>query len=173
MSAAKAAANAFRFGSIAIPSTQVFLQSSFSYGMVNLKPIRPGHVLLVTRRPCKRFADLTTEEVADLFAQGQRASRLVEKVYKAQGLTLCVQDGAVAGQTVPHVHLHVIPRHPGDFDENDQIYEELEGRGVEVRKRSVDNDERKPRSAGDMESEARMLRTELSQLEGKEHLIVE
>lgn len=37
-----------------------------------------------------------------------------------------VQDGPAAGQTVPHVHIHVLPRRPGDFEKNDDIYDELD-----------------------------------------------
>jgi bis(5'-adenosyl)-triphosphatase len=37
-----------------------------------------------------------------------------------------LQDGPAAGQTVPHVHIHVLPRRPGDFEKNDEVYDELD-----------------------------------------------
>ena len=44
----------------------------------------------------------------------------------AQALTFAIQDGPAAGQTVPHVHVHVLPRRLGDFERNDQVYDELD-----------------------------------------------
>jgi diadenosine tetraphosphate (Ap4A) HIT family hydrolase len=41
-------------------------------------------------------------------------------------LTGMMQDGPAAGQTVPHVHIHVLPRKPGDFEKNDDVYDELD-----------------------------------------------
>ncbi|KAJ2715334.1 Dinucleoside triphosphate hydrolase [Coemansia spiralis] len=151
-------AKTIRFGPIAIPLSQAFFASKHSFGLVNLKPVRPGHVLVVSRRPAVRFSELTPDEVADLFVQGQRVSRVIEKLHSAAALTLCVQDGAAAGQTVPHVHLHVIPRHPGDFDDNDDVYREIDSSGHQPR---VDNPERTPRTPEDMAAEAIVLRAEL------------
>ncbi|KAI9503049.1 Dinucleoside triphosphate hydrolase [Coemansia spiralis] len=150
-----------RFGPNAIPLKQMFLISKLSFAFVNLKPVRPGHVLIATRRDVARFNDLTSEEVSDLLVQGQRVSKVIERVYKASSLTLAIQDGAAAGQTVPHVHLHVIPRHMGDFASNDDIYSKLEGADNRVATSHVDNEERTPRSAEDMAAEAELLRKEI------------
>ncbi|KAI8320840.1 HIT-like protein [Martensiomyces pterosporus] len=158
-----AAARTLQFGAIKIPLSQSFLVSRLSFGLVNLKPIRPGHVLVVSRRRVARFNELSSDEVADLFLQGQRVSKVIERLYKADSMTLCIQDGKEAGQTVPHVHLHIIPRNKGDFDSNDEIYDELDGRmppAPQRGQRGMDNDERDPRSAEDMASEAEVLRKE-------------
>ncbi|KAJ2742731.1 Dinucleoside triphosphate hydrolase [Coemansia sp. BCRC 34301] len=158
------ALSAFRFGPLAIPLDQVFLISKLSYALVNLKPIRPGHVLVATRRPVARFNDLTQFEVLDLFLQAQRVSKVVERVTSAESLTLCIQDGDKAGQSVPHVHLHVIPRFEGDFAVNDDIYDAL------AHLPRVDNHERTPRSPDDMAAEALMLRQEIGSQWDKEIL---
>jgi len=47
---------------------------------------------------------------------------VIEEKFKATGVTYAIQDGAGAGQTVKHVHVHILPRFKGDFDENDEIY---------------------------------------------------
>ena len=46
--------------------------------------------------------------------------------FSGESSTITIQNGPQAGQTVPHVHVHVMPRKDGDFTENDQIYNELE-----------------------------------------------
>ncbi|KAJ2411859.1 hypothetical protein GGF41_006254, partial [Coemansia sp. RSA 2531] len=84
-----------------------------------------------------------------------RVSKVIERVSSAESLTLCIQDGDKAGQSVPHVHLHVIPRFEGDFATNDDIYDAL------AHQPRVDNPERTPRSANDMASEALRLREEI------------
>ncbi|WWD16717.1 hypothetical protein CI109_101148 [Kwoniella shandongensis] len=108
-------------------SRQVFYRSPISIGIVNLKPLLPGHVLIIPRRVVPRLADLEPREVTDLFLAVQHVGKVLEEVYKAQALTVSLQDGAVAGQSVPHVHIHLIPRHPTDYSgNNDEIYPALE-----------------------------------------------
>lgn len=55
---------------------------------------------------------------------------MLERVYKADALNVAVQDGAEAGQSVNHVHVHIIPRRKGDCDEGkgDEIYERMDGK---------------------------------------------
>ncbi|OCF34645.1 bis(5'-adenosyl)-triphosphatase [Kwoniella heveanensis CBS 569] len=103
-------------------------------GIVNLKPLLPGHVLIVPKRVVPRLADLNSNEVTDLFLAVQHVGKVLEGVYKAKALTVSLQDGAVAGQSVPHVHIHIIPRHPEDYEgENDRIYPALEQSEAQLR----------------------------------------
>jgi len=127
-----------------VRASQIFFQSELSMGLVNLKPVVPGHVLVIPKRVVHRFKDLTPAEVADLMVSAQTISTQIEKQFKADSLTLAIQDGIHAGQTVFHVHVHVIPRRPGDFDNNDDVYRDLEK-------------ERKPRTEDEMAEEASML----------------
>lgn len=101
---------------------------------------------------------------------------MLERVYGATSLNIAIQDGADAGQSVPHVHAHLIPRHKADLDSKggtDVIYEMMDGEEgdvgahLEERKRGrtrfprVDNEERKPRSEEEMNQEAAMLAKEM------------
>ncbi|KAL7837204.1 hypothetical protein SRHO_G00269150, partial [Serrasalmus rhombeus] len=83
-------------------------------------------VLVCPLRLVERFRDLRPDEVADLFTTTQRVADIVEKHFKASSLTIAIQDGPEAGQTVKHVHVHVLPRRAGDFERNDSIYDELQ-----------------------------------------------
>ncbi|KAM6197353.1 bis(5'-adenosyl)-triphosphatase [Sarcoramphus papa] len=83
-------------------------------------------VLVCPLRPVERFRDLCPEEVADLFHTAQRVGNVVEKHFCGTSLTISIQDGPEAGQTVKHVHVHVLPRRAGDFSRNDDVYEELQ-----------------------------------------------
>ncbi|XP_054102220.1 bis(5'-adenosyl)-triphosphatase isoform X10 [Callithrix jacchus] len=116
----------FRFGQHLIKPSVVFLKTELSFALVNRKPVVPGHVLVCPLRPVERFCDLRPDEVADLFQATQRVGTVIEKHFHGTSLTFSMQDGPEAGQTVKHVHVHVLPRKPGDFHRNDSIYDELQ-----------------------------------------------
>ncbi|KAG5275251.1 hypothetical protein AALO_G00145290 [Alosa alosa] len=115
-----------RFGQHVIKASAVFLQTELSFALVNRKPVVPGHVLVCPLRPVERFRDLRPDEVADLFSMTQRVASVVEKHFCGTSLTIAMQDGPEAGQTVKHVHVHVLPRKTGDFERNDSVYDELQ-----------------------------------------------
>ncbi|XP_021099762.1 bis(5'-adenosyl)-triphosphatase isoform X2 [Heterocephalus glaber] len=116
----------FRFGQHLIKPSVVFLKTELSFALVNRTPVVPGHVLVCPLRPVERFHDLHPEEVADLFRVTQRVGTVVERHFQGTSLTFSMQDGPEAGQTVKHVHVHVLPRKAGDFRRNDSIYDEAE-----------------------------------------------
>lgn len=145
------------FGPWAIAPSQIFFETRLSYGLVNLKPIVPGHVLVIPKRVIPRFSDLTTDEVTDLYSSVYTISQRIETVYAADGLNVAMQDGKNAGQSVPHVHVHILPRKPGDFANNDDVHREIENQQLD-RAFPLDED-RRPRTAEAMAAEALMLRT--------------
>ncbi|OQE16277.1 hypothetical protein PENFLA_c028G06133 [Penicillium flavigenum] len=129
MSALKGATAPIYFGSF-IVTPQVFHTTPLTFALVNLKPILPGHVLVSPRRVVLRLTDLTPAETSDLFITVRRVGRMVERVYGATSLNIAIQDGVHAGQSVPHVHAHVIPRKAADLDHAggmDAIYDLLDG----------------------------------------------
>ena len=155
---------------------QVFFRSKYSYAVVNLKPIVPGHVLVVPLRVnVPRLADLTPTESADYFKTIQVVHRFIKAHYKAHSLNLAIQDGPELGQSIPHLHTHIIPRFSDD-GYGDDIYRMIESqdltayyRGFEKRRdhfhgseRTFPEDEKRiSRSMEEMEVEATQLRTQL------------
>ncbi|GAA5996865.1 bis(5'-adenosyl)-triphosphatase [Rhodotorula paludigena] len=123
------ALSTLRFATFRVPN-QVFYQSALSCGIVNLKPVVPGHVLVIPQRVAPRFRDLTPDEVTDLFLSVHQISRVIEKEYKAQALNIALQDGPLAGQSVPHVHVHIIPRRAKDFEPLDEMYTHLDAQNL-------------------------------------------
>ena len=82
-------------------------------------------ILVSPLRPVHRFSELTPEEVCDLFLCVHRVTPVLQHHFSATSLTIAVQDGKEAGQTVPHVHVHMLPRRQGDFPRNDDVYEKV------------------------------------------------
>jgi ATP adenylyltransferase len=78
-------------------------------------PVSPGHVLIVPRRHIASFREMTGDEWA---AVHRLATALAAKAQaedaSVQGFNLGINDGRAAGQTIPHVHIHLIPRRTGD-----------------------------------------------------------
>ncbi|XP_069328152.1 LOW QUALITY PROTEIN: bis(5'-adenosyl)-triphosphatase [Eulemur rufifrons] len=81
-------------------------------------------VLVCPLWPVKCFWDPCPDEVADLFLATQRVGTVVEKYFQGTFLTFSMQDGPEAGQTVKHVHVHVLSRKAGDFHRSDSVCDE-------------------------------------------------
>ena len=168
---ARMSTSAYQFGphTISAPE-QIFLVTEHSLGLVNLKPLVPGHVLIIPKRVVPLLEDLEEREAADLFLSAKRVGSALKEHYGAEALTLSMQDGVDAGQTVAHAHIHVLPRKPGDFTPNDAVYDALERNGASQDRwggggggkssfpESVAEEHRVPRAAADMAAEAATMR---------------
>ncbi len=77
-------------------------------------PIVPGHTILIPRRHIARWDELTPAEQADLEALRQRICAALRHAFGAEGFNFAWNEGKVAGQSIPHLHLHVLPRKQGD-----------------------------------------------------------
>jgi len=114
------------FGKFVIRSDCIFYRTQHSLAFVNLRPIVPGHVLIVSQRVAPRLQDLTATEYADVWTTVRAVQQILQQRYGAESFNVAVQDGRAAGQSVPHVHVHILPRTAGDFQRNDDVYQELE-----------------------------------------------
>ena len=77
-------------------------------------PITPGHVLICPVRHVERFEELTTEEVAAIFDLRIKIIKALRELFGAEGFHYAWNEGKIAGQSVPHFHLHVVPRKADD-----------------------------------------------------------
>jgi bis(5'-adenosyl)-triphosphatase len=116
------------FGQHLITPEQIFFSSESSLALVNIRPVLPGHALVIPRRRVPRFTRLYNDEVDDLWGTAQKIGTILETHYQATSLTLTIQDGPEAGQSVPHVHIHILPRNKDDIfqSNNDEIYQALD-----------------------------------------------
>ncbi len=77
-------------------------------------PLSPGHTLVIPHRHVGSFFDLSAAERADLLALLDQAKAGVDQEFRPQAYNIGINDGPAAGQTVPHLHIHLIPRYDGD-----------------------------------------------------------
>jgi len=80
-------------------------------------PISPGHTLIIPRRHCRTFFDATNNEQAALINAVNWAKEELDKEYSPDGYNIGINNGVAAGQTVGHLHIHLIPRYEGDVQE--------------------------------------------------------
>ena len=80
-------------------------------------PVSPGHSLIIPKRHVTSFFDVTEAERIDLMRLLDWARADLSRQFRPDGYNIGINDGPAAGQTVPHVHLHLIPRYSGDLDD--------------------------------------------------------
>lgn len=103
-----------------------FARSDACSAVYNVSPILPGHSLVIPDRHAESVLDLSESELAALTKLARLITPLVMEVMGMKAFDWTLQDGEPAGQTVPHVHLHVIPRVDGDLERPSAWYPRLE-----------------------------------------------
>tara|TARA_B100000902_G_scaffold135052_2_gene133414 strand:+ start:950 stop:1474 length:525 start_codon:yes stop_codon:yes gene_type:complete len=92
-----------------IPSS-VVAQGDTWYAFLDINPQRPGHTLVVPKEQSQRIADLSPQSRRDLMDGVVEVQRRLSMEFETTDFSINVNDGPLAGQEVPHVHFHVIPR---------------------------------------------------------------
>ena len=96
---------AVQFGIYEIPAEEVFWRGQHTFGMVNIRPFLPYHLLLSPYRQVRYFAELDESELAELMQMSARISQTLNSGRSR----IAIQDGPDAGQSVFHTHVHIIP----------------------------------------------------------------
>jgi diadenosine tetraphosphate (Ap4A) HIT family hydrolase len=89
-------------------------ESEYAAAIRDVFPITEGHSLVVPRRHVPSIYDLEPGEQVDLWGLVALVRQSLLEQFRPDGFTIGVNDGAAAGQTVPHAHVHVVPRRSGD-----------------------------------------------------------
>jgi diadenosine tetraphosphate (Ap4A) HIT family hydrolase len=97
-----------------LPADRTVLSSANAIALRDAYPISPGHTLIVPRRHIGSFFEATTQERAELLALLDEAKRELDAQFTPAAFNIGINDGSAAGQTVPHLHIHLIPRYVGD-----------------------------------------------------------
>jgi diadenosine tetraphosphate (Ap4A) HIT family hydrolase len=95
-------------------SDSAVIRNAFAYARYDKFPVTRGHLLVITRRHVADWFETTPEERQAVFALADEARTLLRAKFAPEGFNLGINVGEVAGQTIAHVHLHLIPRYRGD-----------------------------------------------------------
>lgn len=96
-----------------IPSTKVY-EDPYTVAFLDIQPLAPGHVLVVPKAHIPKVQDLPTASADAMWRAVHAVVPRAEKAVGGEATTIAVNNGAAAGQEVPHVHVHVVPRRKGD-----------------------------------------------------------
>lgn len=148
----------FQFGSkIFVDKCHIFAHTQLAFACINLKPILAGHCLVISKKHVCRMKELTYEEMGEMWYLAQQVSNMLTIKYEndAESMTFVIQDGIYAGQTIDHVHIHIIPRKSGDYERNNDIYVDLEKDGKYVQPiKTIEDDQRSAQTFQEMTDEA-------------------
>ena len=94
-------------------NAHVVLDEEHCLAFMDLMPQSPGHTLVIPREPAENVFDLSDTGLSELILATRRVARAVQAAFNPTGLMIAQLNGADAGQTVFHIHCHVIPRSSG------------------------------------------------------------
>lgn len=96
-----------------LPCARVY-EDERVFAFMDAGQVNPGHVIVASRKPFETLLDADEATVAALFLAAHRIARAVDKAFQPEGMTILQANKAAGWQTVPHLHLHVLPRHTDD-----------------------------------------------------------
>ena len=93
----------------------IILENEYAYARYDKYPVFPGHLLIISKRHISSIFHATEEDIAALWKLVRDAKDHLDQKYSPDGYNIGINDGVLAGQTVMHLHIHVIPRYSGDM----------------------------------------------------------
>lgn len=97
------------------PSREIIAESSMAYAIFDMFPVSKGHALIIPRKHCADYFELSSEEQSACWQLVNEVKILVDNLYHPNGYNVGININPSAGQTIPHVHIHLIPRYSGDI----------------------------------------------------------
>ena len=109
----------------AIPGEQVLIEHPLALAKRDGYPVSKGHTLIIPRRHVASFFETTEEERLAMLKLLDDAKVMLDREHKPDGYNIGINNGAAAGQTVMHLHIHLIPRKRADLTEGQDWYEQV------------------------------------------------
>ncbi|UHL64422.1 HIT family protein [Paralcaligenes sp. KSB-10] len=96
-----------------IPCAKVY-EDDYVYAFMDAGQVNPGHVLVASKKPYETLMDADEESAAAMMRAAHKIARAVQAAFEPQGMTILQANKPAGWQTVPHLHLHVLPRYEDD-----------------------------------------------------------
>lgn len=100
-----------------MPQNQLILENELAKAFYDKYPVQKGHLLIVPKRHAATYFDATEAEIIAIHHLIQIGKEIIEKDFHPDGYNIGVNIGEFGGQTVLHLHLHLIPRYKGDIED--------------------------------------------------------
>lgn len=96
---------------------EIVIENELAYADYDSYPVSTGHCLIIVRRHVAEYFQTTADEKAAVWALVDEMKTILDEEFNPDGYNIGVNIGAAAGQSVPHVHIHMIPRYIGDMED--------------------------------------------------------
>lgn len=97
-----------------LPESRVLFRNEAAIAVRDAFPVSPGHTLVIPLKHIESFFEASAEDRAAMFELLNAAKQQLQTEYAPAGYNIGINDGAAAGQTIRHLHMHLIPRYAGD-----------------------------------------------------------
>ncbi|WP_202076528.1 HIT family protein [Caldalkalibacillus salinus] len=98
-----------------LKAEQKVIENDLAIGFYDLYPVQKGHLLIIPKRHVATYFEATEEEVKAIHQLLHKGKELIDQEYDPDGYNIGVNIGEYGGQTVMHLHVHLIPRYKGDI----------------------------------------------------------
>jgi diadenosine tetraphosphate (Ap4A) HIT family hydrolase len=98
------------------PGRRIMIEGKFGFAAWDRHPASPGHFLVMPYRHFSDYFDITDEEREELWRLVAEGKKMADEKYSPDGYNIGINVGQWAGQSIPHLHIHVIPRYKGDVE---------------------------------------------------------
>ena len=95
---------------------EMVIENELAFAHYDSYPVNAGHCLIIPRRHVAEYFQATAEEKASIWALVDEMKIIIDREYSPDGYNIGVNIGETAGQSVPHIHIHMIPRYRGDVE---------------------------------------------------------
>ncbi len=122
-----------------IPSATIYENGDFRV-ILDVSPASKGHALILPKEHFKDIFDIDADTAGKLFSLATEVARAMKSILKCDGMNIVQNNGIIAGQTVFHFHLHLIPRYEGDnislkWEQQESVQTELRELAAQIRKK--------------------------------------
>jgi diadenosine tetraphosphate (Ap4A) HIT family hydrolase len=95
---------------------EIIVESATAYALFDKFPVNKGHALIIPKKHCANYFDLTFKEQSACWFILNAVKEIIQYKFNPDGFNIGVNINESAGQTIPHVHIHLIPRYGGDIE---------------------------------------------------------
>ena len=117
-----------------IPANKVY-EDENTLAFLDIKPVNPGHTLVIPKKHYQNLEEIPEQELSFLILMVKKIGAQLKDKLKVEGYAISANNDLVAGQIVPHLHFHIIPRHEGDGHEPWSRREYAPGEAEEILKK--------------------------------------
>ncbi|MBU3217984.1 HIT family protein [Clostridium estertheticum] len=100
-----------------INESEIIVENRYAVAILDHFPVNNGHCLIITKRHFANFFEATEEEIKAIYKLLHEVKEMFDIQYEPAGYNIGINVGKYAGQTINHLHVHLIPRYIGDVDD--------------------------------------------------------